>query len=134
METSEDNPHHSATSQWLLGLMFFSGVCDLLLLKFVVPVFGAMFADFGATLPRPTQFFLDASNFLSANHYLGFALLSVGLIGGTIGAMISLSESDGSNGVVQLCLMVLFTAFLLLTVGMVWAVFLPVTYHGGVVS
>ena len=66
MEPSEDNPNHSATAQWLLGLTFLFGVCDLLILKFVVPVFGAMFADFGATLPRPTQLFLDASIFLSA--------------------------------------------------------------------
>ena len=33
----------------------------LALLWFVVPVFGEMFADFGASLPGPTQFLLDVS-------------------------------------------------------------------------
>ncbi|HYC70505.1 MAG TPA: type II secretion system F family protein [Opitutaceae bacterium] len=34
------------------------------LLIFVIPVFAAMFADFGAKLPAPTQFLIDVSNFL----------------------------------------------------------------------
>jgi len=34
------------------------------LLIFVIPVFAAMFADFGAKLPAPTQFLIDLSNFL----------------------------------------------------------------------
>lgn len=34
------------------------------LLIFVIPVFAAMFADFGAALPAPTQFLIDLSNFL----------------------------------------------------------------------
>lgn len=36
------------------------------LLIFVIPVFAAMFADFGATLPAPTQMLIDLSNFLKA--------------------------------------------------------------------
>lgn len=36
------------------------------LLIFVIPVFAAMFADFGAKLPAPTQFLIDLSNFLKA--------------------------------------------------------------------
>ncbi len=36
------------------------------LLIFVIPVFAAMFADFGATLPAPTQFLIDLSDFLKA--------------------------------------------------------------------
>ncbi len=36
------------------------------LLIFVIPVFAAMFADFGAKLPAPTQFLIDLSNFLRA--------------------------------------------------------------------
>ncbi len=34
------------------------------LLIFVIPVFAAMFADFGAKLPAPTQFLIELSNFL----------------------------------------------------------------------
>ncbi|MDQ5979592.1 MAG: type pilus assembly protein PilC [Verrucomicrobiota bacterium] len=34
------------------------------LLIFVIPVFAAMFADFGAKLPTPTQLLIDLSNFL----------------------------------------------------------------------
>ncbi|WP_414661045.1 type II secretion system F family protein [Horticoccus sp. 23ND18S-11] len=36
------------------------------LLIFVIPVFAAMFADFGAKLPAPTQFLIDVSNFMKA--------------------------------------------------------------------
>jgi type IV pilus assembly protein PilC len=34
------------------------------LLIFVIPVFAAMFADFGAKLPAPTQFLIDLSDFM----------------------------------------------------------------------
>ena len=37
------------------------------LLIFVIPVFAAMFADFGAKLPKPTQMLIDLSNFLKPN-------------------------------------------------------------------
>lgn len=36
------------------------------LLIFVIPVFAAMFADFGAKLPAPTQFPIDLSDFMKA--------------------------------------------------------------------
>lgn len=36
------------------------------LLIFVIPVFAAMFQDFGAELPAPTQFLIDLSNFMKA--------------------------------------------------------------------
>jgi type IV pilus assembly protein PilC len=36
------------------------------LLIFVIPVFAAMFADFGAKLPMPTQMLIDLSNFMKA--------------------------------------------------------------------
>ncbi|MEO6567738.1 MAG: type II secretion system F family protein [Opitutaceae bacterium] len=36
------------------------------LLIFVIPVFAAMFADFGAKLPAPTQFLIDISAFLKS--------------------------------------------------------------------
>lgn len=39
------------------------------LLIFVIPVFAAMFADFGAKLPAPTQFLIDLSNFMKHNFH-----------------------------------------------------------------
>lgn len=51
------------------------GVTALLLLK-VTPVFEKMFADFGSTLPAPTQFVVDLSKVLQA--YIGYIL--VGLV------------------------------------------------------
>jgi len=39
------------------------------LLIFVIPVFAAMFADFGAELPAPTQFLIDFSDFLKHNFH-----------------------------------------------------------------
>lgn len=39
------------------------------LLIFVIPVFAAMFADFGAKLPTPTQMLIDLSDFLKHNFF-----------------------------------------------------------------
>lgn len=48
------------------------------LLIFVIPVFAAMFADFGAKLPAPTQFLIDLSDFLKHNIiYLAIAIYGV---------------------------------------------------------
>ena len=45
----------------VIGLAF--ALVNVLLI-FVIPVFAAMFADFGAKLPAPTQFLIDLSNFM----------------------------------------------------------------------
>jgi type IV pilus assembly protein PilC len=45
----------------------------------VVPVFGSIFADFGAKLPAPTQFLIDLSEFTRGNWYY--------LIGGIVGVI-----------------------------------------------
>jgi type IV pilus assembly protein PilC len=45
------------------------------LLIFVIPVFAAMFADFGARLPAPTQMLIDLSNFLKS--YFFYLALAV---------------------------------------------------------
>src|SRR5438067_2459692 len=42
----------------------------------VVPVFGSIFADFGAKLPGPTQFLLDLSDFIRSQWY--FILAAIG--------------------------------------------------------
>ncbi len=47
----------------VIGLAF--ALVNVLLI-FVIPVFAAMFKDFGAKLPAPTQFLIDLSNFLQA--------------------------------------------------------------------
>jgi type IV pilus assembly protein PilC len=46
------------------------------LLIFVIPVFAAMFADFGAKLPAPTQLLIDTSNFL--RHYFLYIAVAFG--------------------------------------------------------
>ena len=51
------------------------------LLIFVIPVFAAMFADFGAKLPAPTQMLIDPSNFLKHN----FHWIVLGVVGGLVG-------------------------------------------------
>ena len=50
------------------------------LLIFVIPVFAAMFADFGAKLPAPTQMLIDLSNFMKAMppHLGGWTLALAG--------------------------------------------------------
>ena len=52
------------------------------LLIFVIPVFAAMFDDFGAKLPAPTQMLIDLSDFLKANFFylLGGAYVAFWLI------------------------------------------------------
>ena len=42
----------------------------------VVPVFGEIFADFGAKLPAPTQFLIDVSDFVRGQWY--FLILGIG--------------------------------------------------------
>ncbi len=46
------------------------------MIVFIVPVFGAMFADFGADLPAPTQALLNVSDFLRAyGIYVGIVVM-----------------------------------------------------------
>ena len=51
------------------------------MILFIVPVFGEMFADFGAELPGPTQALLNLSDFMRSN---GLIILAI-VIGGVIG-------------------------------------------------
>jgi type IV pilus assembly protein PilC len=51
------------------------GITTFLIVK-VVPVFGQIFADFGAKLPGPTQFLIDLSDFIRGNWY--WLLLVIG--------------------------------------------------------
>jgi type IV pilus assembly protein PilC len=47
---------------------------------FIVPVFGQMFADFGAKLPGPTQALLNASDFIRGNGIYVFLALVAAII------------------------------------------------------
>ena len=59
----------------------------------VVPVFGEIFADFGADLPGPTQFLLDISDFIRGNWYL----LAGAMAGIFFGARSFLRTEKGSR-------------------------------------
>jgi type IV pilus assembly protein PilC len=48
------------------------------LLIFVIPVFAAMFADFGQKLPAPTQMLIDLSNFMKARWW-AIAIVAYGI-------------------------------------------------------
>lgn len=50
----------------VIGLAF--ALVNVLLI-FVIPVFAAMFADFGSKLPAPTQMLIDLSDFLKGNFF-----------------------------------------------------------------
>ncbi len=52
------------------------GITTFLIVK-VVPIFGEIFADFGAKLPGPTQFLLDISDFMR-----GYWWLIIVIVGG----------------------------------------------------
>ncbi|MEK7871478.1 MAG: type II secretion system F family protein [Nitrospirota bacterium] len=48
------------------------------LMIWVIPIFAKMFTDFGGTLPMPTQFVIDASNFMKS--YAIFMVIGFGAI------------------------------------------------------
>ncbi len=59
----------------------------------VVPIFGEIFADFGAKLPAPTQFLIDLSNFVRGEWY--FLILGIG--GMIFGARVLLHSKPGKQ-------------------------------------
>jgi len=59
----------------------------------VVPVFGEIFADFGAKLPAPTQFLIDLSNFVRGQWYILFG----GLAGVIFGVRAFLRSKRGKQ-------------------------------------
>ncbi len=63
-----------ALQKKIKGAMTYPAICLaialiilVVILVFVVPVFAKMFEDFGSTLPAPTQFVVDMSNFFKGN-------------------------------------------------------------------
>jgi type IV pilus assembly protein PilC len=53
-----------------VGVISLAIVLVNVLLIFVIPVFAAMFADFGAKLPAPTQMLIDVSDFMKHRWWL----------------------------------------------------------------
>jgi type IV pilus assembly protein PilC len=59
----------------------------------VVPIFGEIFADFGAKLPAPTQFLIDLSNFVRGEWYF----LIAGIAGAFFGIRAFLHSTRGKQ-------------------------------------
>jgi type IV pilus assembly protein PilC len=59
----------------------------------VVPIFGEIFADFGAKLPAPTQFLIDLSNFVRGQWYF----LIAGIAGAFFGVRAFLHSTRGKQ-------------------------------------
>jgi len=59
----------------------------------VVPIFGEIFADFGAKLPAPTQFLIDVSNFVRGEWYF----LLAGMAGAIFGVRAFLHSTRGKQ-------------------------------------
>ena len=59
----------------------------------VVPIFGEIFADFGAKLPAPTQFLIDLSNFVRGEWYF----LVAGIGGAIFGVRAFLRSTRGKQ-------------------------------------
>ncbi|MFQ5344422.1 MAG: type II secretion system F family protein [Mariprofundus sp.] len=53
-----------------IGILVVSFIVTTILMIFVIPVFGEMFADFGADLPAPTQIAISISNVFVAYWYI----------------------------------------------------------------
>jgi type IV pilus assembly protein PilC len=70
-----------------IGVISLAIVLVNVLLIFVIPVFAAMFADFGAKLPVPTQILIDVSHFMG--HYWWLIAIVCYGIWWTVGKFIS---------------------------------------------
>ena len=68
-----------------------AAITTFLIVK-VVPIFGEIFADFGAELPAPTQFLIDVSNFMRSQWYFLIAI-----IGGTFFGIRTFLRSTGGR-------------------------------------
>lgn len=80
----------SAMTYPVIVLCIAFAITTFLIVK-VVPVFGEIFADFGANLPAPTQFLLDVSAFVRGNWY--WIVLCIG--GAIFGAKAFLKTERG---------------------------------------
>jgi type II secretory pathway component PulF len=89
---------------------------------FVIPVFAAMFADFGARLPLPTQYLIDTAGFFRVYPIVA---APIGIIVILVGAAI-----ERRNSVMGLRLY--FAVSLVTMLAVVLAMFLPIFQLGAV--
>jgi type IV pilus assembly protein PilC len=68
------------------------GITTFLIVK-IVPIFGTIFADFGAKLPAPTQFLIDLSDFIRGQWYY----LTAVILGAFFGIRGFLNTKGGSQ-------------------------------------
>lgn len=115
-----------------------AGACILvvvaiwIVLVFVVPVFGEMFADFGAELPGPTMLVLNLSGFLRT-YFLGAAVLLCALIG-LVGYAYSALRDSGDRTIAVTGMLGTLALLLILLCVIVAAMFLPVFRIGGTIG
>ena len=82
----------SAMTYPVIVIIIAFGITTFLIVR-VVPVFGEIFADFGAKLPGPTQFLIDVSNFVRGEWYLLFG----GIAGAIFGVRAFLRSKRGKQ-------------------------------------
>lgn len=85
-----------ALKKKIKGAMTYPAIClcialviTAVILVFVVPVFARMFADFGSTLPVPTQIVVAASDFAKSNFYI--------IIGMIVGFLVTIKKIHGTD-------------------------------------
>lgn len=126
MDVPEEKPRRSVGALILLVVDLLLALCLVFQLAFVVPVFGALFKDFGTPLPASTRLVLNLAGAINAFHGLGFSLLFC-LVPGTIiwmylslqrlGDRKTLVIALGSAGLALLVLMGSITGTLFLPMG-----------------
>lgn len=72
-----------------IAVMGIALIVTAILMIFVVPVFGEVFASFGAELPAPTQIVMNISDFFVNNWYL--------IIGGIVGTIVGIKKAIAVN-------------------------------------
>jgi type IV pilus assembly protein PilC len=82
----------SAMTYPVIVIFIAFAITTFLIVK-VVPVFGTIFADFGANLPAPTQFLLDVSDFVRGYWYF----LLGGLVGTIFGCRTFVRSESGAK-------------------------------------
>lgn len=72
-----------------IAVMGIAVIVTAILMIFVVPVFGEVFASFGAELPAPTQIVMNISNFFVHNWFY--------MLAGTVGSIIGIKKAIEVN-------------------------------------
>lgn len=125
-ETTFQAPDRTKPSVFLIvTALVLLGLIQAILL-FVVPVFGAMFADFGAKLPAPSEALISVSNFWKGWWWV----INLGLGVPVIRAFRRTPAQFNRRLVLKIAILVQC----LLLVGILIAAFLPIAQLGAVAS